>query len=63
MDLMIGGPAVKYLELNVPPLSDSEGALLVLRELPQTDFSEAQSISRLCSGLPQVIKVLCSNCK
>lgn len=57
------GSNCDYLELNVPPLTDDEGAMLVLRYLPNNTLEDAIAISRLCSGLPQVIKVICQQAK
>ena len=37
--------------------------MLVLQHLPQTEYNEAVNISKLCGGLPQVIRVLCQSCK
>ena len=35
----------------------------MLQHLPQTEYNEAMNISKLCGGLPQVIRVLCQSCK
>lgn len=41
MESFVSGPAVKILEINVPPLTDEEGGLLVMSWIPGTNLEEA----------------------
>ncbi|KAH0573360.1 AAA-4 domain protein [Spironucleus salmonicida] len=62
LQLEYQGPAVNSLELSVPPLSEDEGAILVIGQLG-VSLEEGREISRLCAGLPQVLRLVCQNSK
>lgn len=53
------GPTIKYKALHVPPLSDKEGGYMAMMLFPQLTVTEAQELSRLCNGLPKIIKLIC----
>lgn len=55
----ISGPTIKYKSLHVPPLSDTEGGYIAMILFPQLNATEAQELSRLCNGLPKIIKLIC----
>ncbi|EFO65656.1 Hypothetical protein GLP15_3371 [Giardia lamblia P15] len=53
--------SAKCKSFYISPLSDVEGGYMAMTFFPRLTAAEAQEFSRLCSGLPRIIKAVCQD--